>query len=316
MSTVPDLLKHLGGAPVGSASNYAGWWGQTVYFVDYDNGTAGAAGTEMDAPQKNLATAISNANKHDVIYIRPRDPAETSGDPNYITPASAANWAIPTGKYGMSLIGTGVGLGMPGRWYTYLRGESTVTASPTLDISSCFTTLENLSFHRGASTVGQVRSMFTDATRYGFGNTINNCLFRFGDAAGAVVSNAAWYDTIQNSTFLRCRIGINIGSSNSVPTGVTIIGNDFIGLTTDIDADIFINDADRILIRDCYFNHAVPAHASGSYLRYIYAATAATGLVANCFTGAVDPTVADNMTLNGILYSNIWGDGVGPFVDA
>jgi hypothetical protein len=316
MSKVPDMMEHLGGVPVASANKYAGWWGQTVYFVDYDNGTVGASGLEMDTPQKNLATAISKANKWDVIYIRPRDPSETGGDTNYITPATAANWEIPTGKYGISLIGTGVGLGMPGRWQTYLRGESTVTSSPTLDIKSCCTTVENLAFHRGASTVGQVRSMFTNAVRYGFGNTISNCLFRYADGAGGFISDAAWYDTVQNSTFLRCRIGIYITSGNSVPTGITITGNDFIGLTTDIDADIFINDADRILIKDCYFNHAVPAHASGSYLRYIYAATAATGLVANCYTGAVDPTVADNMTLNGILYSNIWGDGVGPFVDA
>ena len=96
MSIVPDKLYHLGGVAVGSSRDYEGWWGGETFFVDYDNGTTGVRGDEMDRPQKHLRIAINNSGTDSTIYVRPR--AFASGtygeDPQQITPDTAASFVI------------------------------------------------------------------------------------------------------------------------------------------------------------------------------------------------------------------------------
>ena len=149
MSTSPDRLFHMGGAPV-SGNPYLGMWGESTYFVDYDNGTTGGSGKTPASASKHLETAISNADANDVIYVRPRTPATTSWDPNYIIPSSTSNWTIPYTKHGLAIIGTGYGRGQGSQFYTYLRGTGTATATPALDINAPWTLIENLSFHDGS----------------------------------------------------------------------------------------------------------------------------------------------------------------------
>ena len=285
------------------------------YYVDPTNGDDTNAGTSTFSHLKNLATALTKSIAGDVIYIRPKVPDTTGGDPTAITPATAANWSIPYAKHGVSIIGTGPGRAPAGAQMTLLQGHASVTSSPVLDIAAPYCNIENLGFKRGGSTVGQVMSKTDASTRFAFATTFYKCWFRLGQSVGALITDAAWYDQIIKCTFSGCSVGILIGAGNSVPVGILIDGCDFEALAADVTADIKTSGAvTRILMKNLTFNHAVPS--GGSPNKYVSVAAASTGLIANCFTGAADPTVADNMTLNSILYSNIWGDGVGPFVDA
>jgi len=313
MSVAPNLLRHLGGVPVASAANFAAWWGRKMWFVDYDSGTTGAYGNDMLSPQKNLKTILDHTDfgAGDGVFIKPRTPDVSGGDPAAITPASAVNWTIANADHSVSLIGTGLG-----GYITRLQGHGSVTAYPTLQINAPFVCLENLGLRRGASTSGIVK-IYSAASAYNFGCVLKNCHIRLADAAGGVIIESAWYTKLLDCTFSSCRIGVYIGASISVPAEIVIAGGEFIGLTSEIDGNIFSSGAvTRISVHDMIMNHAVPAFSGGSIARYIKFSATSTGLVANISTGAVDPTVADNMTLNGVLYSNIWGDGVGPFVDA
>jgi len=90
MSIVPDGLYQYGGVPVAS-DRFAGWWGNDVWFVDYDNGvrTSQKGKNDIENPQKDLYQAITDASAEDVIYVRPRK--ALTGEwytAFYMTPAS------------------------------------------------------------------------------------------------------------------------------------------------------------------------------------------------------------------------------------
>jgi hypothetical protein len=311
-SVAPNLLQHLGGVPVASAGNFAGWWGRKIWFVDFDSGTTGAYGNDMLKPQKNLKTILDHSDfgPGDGVFIKPRTPDTTGGDPNAITPAAAANWSIAYADHNVHLIGTGVG-----GYMTRLQGHASVTASPTLTVNAPFVVLENLGFRRGGSTSGIVKFVTNASTGYSFGSIMNYCHLRLADSAGGVIIESAWYTKILNTEFSSCNRGLVIGASNSVPVEIVVDWCKWISAVGDVTADIFASGAvTRISISNFIMNHAVPS--GGSPNRYVSIGATSTGTIVNGSTGAVDPTIADNMTLNGVLYSNIWGDGVGPFVDA
>ena len=325
MSTFPDGLFQFGGAPVGGG-RYEGMWEGKAHFVDYDNGTSGADGHSAKSPGKYLQTAIDQASPWDVIYIRPRDPAYSAGGgANYHLPESTTNWNVPYTAYGLSLIGAGIGRGNT-IMATYLRGGAVTTDEPVLELRSCWNNIENLAFHNGASDEAQIKSLAAASAAAGraYANTYNNCIFRFGEdlvennLQGAIHIDSSSYEGIYNCIFQACPAGIVLRSIQGTITGLVVSGCIFTGTAAQVQYDIYCGGGvANITIKDCYFNHAVPSktvyHATN---RYIHFGAASTGLVANCFTGAVDATVAGNLTLNGVLYSNIRTDGVGPMVDA
>lgn len=313
MTNFPDMVTQFGGSPI-SSGRYDGMWGSKVWFVDYDNGSAGSQGKKPTDAQKYLDTILDKAGEWDVIYLRPRDPDTSGGDPQSILPLSTtANFDVASTQHGLSLIGTGIGNNAA--YSARIQGASGVTEA-AITVNAPYVNIENLGIRKGSSTAG---SLYVTAAA--FASSVNNCHFRLGgtkaSSVGAVIIDSAWYNKITNSVFSACPIGIVLAATTSAPQEIVITGCEFNGGASAIDADIFsTGTVTRILIRDCYFDHAVPAVSAGDKVRYIKFSAASTGLVANCFTGAVDPTVADNMTLDGVLYSNIWGDGVGPFVDA
>ena len=308
-------VKFLGAVELGNT------WREPI-FVDNDNGLDGAFnGRSTSKPYLNLAKGLTEAAAFDVIYIKPKAPEAGTppylgGDPGPITPATAVNWVIPYTKHGVQIVGCGVGRGAAGIQQTLLKGHAGVTAYPVLDIRAPYCNIENLGFKRGGSTSGLVRSSFLNSSAYqAFATTFYKLWLRLADAAGGIVTDSAWYDKIEKCIFSSCARAILIGASNSVPVGLSIEECDFDALVAEVTADIYTTGAvTRITMKKLNFNHAVPS--GGAPNRYVSVAAASTGLISNCFTGAVDPTIADNMTLNGILYSHIWGDGVGPFVDA
>jgi len=308
-------------------------WGAKTHYVDFDNGAVGHnVGATSSSPKnavKHLQDAIDHCNAWDVIYVRPRNPAAGSGEgggANYITPVSTSNWTVPYTKYGLSIIGAAPGNGRNAAQLTHLRGGAVTTAAPVMCVTSCWNNFENLAFHSGASLESQLQLKRTaTVTDRAYGNSVTNCTFRFGAGLianhlqGCIHIESSSYDKILNCTFCAAPVGVMIRTSVGSVQHLQIIGCEFQGTAAEITCDIASpgGTLTNLCVKECTFGHAVPALVSiVPLVRYIYIGAASTGLVSDCQTGAVDPTIADNMTLNGVLYSNIWGDGVGPFVDA
>ncbi len=309
MSTFPDGIFQYGGMPVGGGQ-YGAMWGSKVLFVDYDNGAEGGLGTSPKGACKYLQSAIDLASAWDVIYVRPRTPDSTGGDPARILPLSTTNNSIAYTKHGISIIGTGTGQGSAGQAQTVISAGDTTTTTPALDIKAPFTTIENIGFKPGASTVGHIWSKTDASTRYAFQNTFYKCWFRDGDAthtaSGALVNDAAWYDNIIGCTFSGCARGIVIGASNSTPAGIVIRACDFDAAIASVTADIYTSGAvTRILITKCNFNHVLPT--GGSPNKYVSIASASTGLISDSYFGVADATIANSLTLNGIGNAHLWG---------
>jgi hypothetical protein len=277
--------------------------------VDYDNGSDSNDGKSTRNPFQNLATAISAAGEWDVIYVRPRDPNTSSGDPYNITPASATNWSIASTKHGLSIIGCGVGFGKSANYQTGLQGYSAVTTS-TLTINAPFCFIQNLNFRQGSSTTAAVKASFSDGgSDKAFGVGIYGCTFwqiSSSATSGALCMDSAWHSSVIKCHFAKCYRALYIGASNSVPVGMVVDECDFAGLTTDVSADIYTPGAvSNILIKRCYFNHALPA--AGSPNLYVSIGATSTGLIADSFFGVADATIANSLTLNGITNAHLWG---------
>lgn len=292
-------------------------WEGKSHFVDFDNGVDGADGISAKSTGKHLQDAIDQSTPWDVIYVRPRDPAAGSGEgggANYITPESTSNWSIPYTSYGLSIIGTGPGNGRNAAQITHLRGGAVTTAAPVMCVKSCWNNFENLAFHSGASLESQLQLKRTaTATDRAYGNSVTNCSFRFGAGLianhlqGGIHIESSSYDKILNCTFSASPIPIVVRTSAGSVQHLQIIGCEFQSTAAETCCDVFsAGTLTNFLLKDCTFGHAVPALASVVISgKYIYFGAACTGLVSNCITGAADPTIADNMTLNGVLYSNI-----------
>jgi hypothetical protein len=307
-----------------AVQQYSAWNG--TKYVDNDDGADGDNGESENAAYLNLQTAINASAVWGKIFIRPRknpvaadspNAVYLAGDADYHLPATAANWYIPYTKHGLHLIGCGNGQGQAGQYQTYLRGHGSVTTTPTLDIKAPLVTLENLAFHAGASTVGQVRSKFYDTTAWqSFACTFYKCLFRLADGAGALILDAAWSSVVKLCTFLSCQIGIYIGTSNSVPKRIHIDDCRFQGLTSEIECDIYgVGGVINILMENLKMNHTLPN--TGTIKKFIAFAVASTGQFMNSTIGATATTAGTNTTLNGVGYSKIYcGTNIGLMTNA
>lgn len=307
MSGTPDLLTHLGGVPVASASRYAGWWGANHRFVDFDNGTAGSAGNDgMESPAKYVDIALADAVAWDVIYIRPRTPDVAGGDPQGITPSSTTNLSIPNTKYGISLIGTGLGI-LPSQaaYQTRIQGDGTTTTTSPLTVLAPYVAIENLSFKRGASTGVPLVDLSSVSGAYAFACSIDRCQFHMGNgtaaASAAVLIASHWYAAITNNHFERCGCGIGLTSILSNPAGVSIVGNTFNQVTASNYGDIVsgATACNRIKISDNIFEQADPTVGTTVYI--YMAGSANTGIVSNNYFGTATLVTATIMTLGGLL---------------
>lgn len=307
MSTTDGMLNHMGGVPVGTQRFY-GWWSGTSYFVDYDSGVDANTGLGPAKAKKNLATALSLAVAGDVIYIRPRPVLAADTDPQYIVPATAANWNVPRTKYNLSIVGAGPQLGSGQIHQTYLRGESTVTGatlgSSTLTVRAPYCSIENLAFHLGGSTRGQVE-FYGDgtSTANAWGSSVSNCLFRFGatDFGGLYIVDS-WYCGAYKSHFYRNQVGVRGVASQSTLRGIKVKNCEFDGDTTALDANIALTGSgiDWGLIDSCRFNNGLPALSAGAHGVYInVGATTANyaSMISDCYFNIADLNTSTDLTL-------------------
>jgi hypothetical protein len=312
ISSFPGLVTQNGGQVL--SPNYCGMWGNKVRFVDYDNGTTGSVGETPDAAAKNLQTVIDSCSEWDTIYIRPRDPDSAGGDPQAILPASTTNWSITYGKHGLSLIGTGLGVGMRQANMTRLQASTTVQATATMTCYAPYVNFENLTFRRGGGTLAglKIEGQTSGGSGYAFNTVVNNCGFwKIGATAtqGALYYESAWHCLTANSWFEECAKGIGHGVSGSSIVGINVIGCTFSGVDTTIDTDIYATGGSTIsavLIDRCLFAHDIPALASGNlYNKYIDFATA-SGLISNSCFGSETETIATNMDRSNCDVVNCW----------
>lgn len=310
MTTFGDQVKQYGGVPVGS-NGYHGWWGNDLWFVDYDNGSEGNTGKTPTKAFKHLATALDKVGAGDTIYIKPRTCADKSGgNSSYILPEAGENWTVPYDVDSISLIGTSPCRGEAGAYHTYLRGSATaITDEAVLKVRAPFCNLENLSFHRGVATKAEVWFYHYGTTNdYGYGGSVYNCLFRLASGAsstaahGLVIDGAFWTD-VRHCYFDRCMSGITIYSGWQEPDDIHIVGCVFTGQAAERSADIWIyGGVDNIDIDSCRFPNTTP---SGGLNYYIYVQTAGTGQVSNCYSGLNHATTG--FSLNGLIITNSYG---------
>jgi len=315
MSTFPDGVFEYGGKPAGGRP-LAMWPAEKVRFVDFDNGTVRGGGLSPSNAYKYLDTAISDAGHNDVIYIRPRSPELGAagvgpyygGDPGDITPQTAStNWTIAYTKYGLSLIGTGTGVGVPGAQQTNLQGDSTITSTPVLTINAPYVTVENLGFKPGASTTGLIKQSFTDnAVDQAFANSYYRVWFRNVDAAAgySLKIDAGSYDNVIGCNFSGHATGILLWSINSNVNRLIVRDCDFETAPGTAKCHIQSTGAiTRVLFDRLTMMGTIPT--GGAPNLYISIAAASTGMFSNSFIGAAATTVATNTTLNGINYSDV-----------
>lgn len=310
MTTFADGLFQYGGAPVGRNTDYAGWWGEDVFFVDYKNGARGVLGKKINEPTKDLADALTNSTSGATIFMRPHtDPHVHGRDPREITPYSgtALNWTIPYAKHHISIIGTGKlskgGLANE----TLLRGYRGAT-TPTLRIAGAYATVENLCFRYNLPVTAQNNACIeidnkTETTDAGYAATINNCTFReysyASNGHGAIVVESSRWNAVLNCTFYDAWCGIWLGSSKNTVIGFAAEGNTFIADASDVGNDIRIPDAQHMDIKKNSFQHAQPS--AGAPNLYVYCAGTATGTFEDNFLATTEATIGIACGLSNIV---------------
>jgi len=312
MSNFPDMVTQFGGMPVGG-NRYNGMWGGTVWFVDYDNGGVGAVGRKPSDAGKYLDDAIAAAGPNDTIYIRPRSPELGAGgagpyyggDPGDILPKSTSNWTIPWTAYGLSIIGTGSGVGQARASVTNLQGASGATTA-VVSLNAPFCSIENIGVKTGSSTTALIKQkMADDSVTQAFHNSYYNVWFRNTGSSPGLIIDSGSYDVVEGCTFSGCAYGVIYQSYNAVPVAQVLSNSNFDNTAAGSYDDVSSTGGlTRALITGCNFNHAEPS--GGGHSKYIYMATTSTGLISSCYTGSSDATVATNFTLNGLTYSNCW----------
>lgn len=321
MTTAPDGLKQFGGVPV-SSDNFAGWWGNDVWFVDFDNGTrADGLGKDMANPQKDLYRAITDSGAGDAIYIRPRTTLGDRGtSATSITPAAteAVNWVIPQTKNHLSIIGTGTN--SPLENGVKLEGYTSSTTATVL-VYAPYVTFENIGFQ--ADSAAQVHGLlttqaFAPGTEDGYSCTVNRCNFHVYKPAAsqdaALVFDSGRYNQCLNSSFWHNYVGVKLSSGAKVNHGNLIRNCDFWGATGDVDSDIRTADADHVLIDGNRFHHDCPALSAGSYLKYIHVVTA-EGLICHNFFASTDASFAADNAPGNMKHCHNFSDQSASFFD-
>jgi hypothetical protein len=314
MSTFPDGVFEYGGKPAGGRP-LAMWPSEKVRFVDFDHGSVRGGGLSPSDACKYLDTAIADAGHNDVIYIRPRSPELGAGgagpyyggDPGDITPQTAAtNWTIAYTLYGLSLIGTGAGFGHPGATQTCLQGGTTA-GTPVLTINAPYVTLENLGFKPGSSTTGLIHAKFyDDSVTQAWAQSYYKLWLRNVDAqAGySIRLDATSYDSIIGCYFSGHALGLSLYSGNANLARLVVRDCDFETAPATATAHIASSGVvTRVLFDRLTMMGTIPT--GGSPNKYIYIASASTGMFSNSFIGAAETTVATNTTLNGLNYSDV-----------
>ena len=295
------------GRPVSAGGGYdfSGWWGNDIWFVDYDNGSTGWEGRAMDSPATNLYQCLNVAGAGDTIFVRPRTTVGTVGSNNeVITPATteAANWTIAQGQHDLSIIGTSRNQGLA---HGVMFQSYASLTTPTINVLAPFCTIENIGVKGIAAQVanGLIQGYsYTPGTHDGYGLTIDNCQINVYQSSngGGVVFDSGRYCRLLNTDFWHCRAGVELASTAGNINGSVVQNCNFFGQDTDIDVDILLGDNTHTWIDGCNFLHDVPAKAGGSRAKYIQSLGTSEGVVSRCTFGSETAVKATDNTLSNL----------------
>jgi len=292
------------GVPI-AGSNYAGWWGKDVWFVDDESGSDGYSGNEPTQAKKTIQAAITAAGKADTIFLKPRE-IDTSIHSNhgYYTGTNI----IPTGKTGLAIIGTGRGIGIGSAVQCMIEPDAASTDT-TITVQSPAVTIENVGVKAVASGSGAIYASASVAQAYGL--TVSNCFFKdylgASSSVGSIHLVTTHWTTIQHCYFKECGVAIHHNSAVAAVRNIVIKDCDFVGAAGDWGQDIRLGDVTEMVIDSCRFAHAQPT--AGTRKMYIdMLGTGGTGMISNCRFGVAATTQATVANLKGtVLMSDAFG---------
>ncbi len=309
MTTFGDQVKQFGGVPVSSV-NYAGWWGNDVWFVDDINGNDGNTGKSPTAAKKTIQAVINIAGPQDTIFLRPRDISTGRyHEHGYYT----GTLNIPATNYSLSIIGTGNGArGVGANIQCAIEADSAATAATITVKAPCFN-IENVMVKQinEATTAGAINAVSTFGTQQAWGLTVSNCMFKDFQSAGSGLAtihiDTAHWATIQHCIFREADMAINLLSTEAAIRGAVIRDCDFWGNAADVSNDIRVGDCKNLLIDKCKFLHALPTGAAPLiYINFVGAA--AVGIISNCMFSTTDADEANAVNLAGsVIMANCYG---------
>ena len=305
LTAYPNGISSFGIPQMGSARY--GWKdASNTYFVDGTDGSDDNTGKEPGCAFLTVEAGIAAMNAYDVLYIMENAFPASGSDPTAYIPASV-NHTIPLANAGTAIVGVSHA-GQVGYPMTpYIMGVD-ATATALITVSAPLVAIENIHLSGGwanarTTTAGIAAPDNVTATSMGQGLSIHNCSFEDLEAVtpggaggypnGGISIQGTWYTVINHCRFRNCVSGITVISA-SVTTVCTTIENCIFhaDTATDVNVDIYYycQGSSGLLIKDCYFPHLIPAHASGDTLRYIKVAAGESGLITNCHVGGVQGT--------------------------
>ncbi len=309
MSTFPDMLRQFGGAPVGGG--YHGWWGRDIWFVDDDSGSDGNSGQKPEKAFKTIQKAINSASLQDTIYLKPRE-IGGAAYPGYSAHGYyTGTLSVPQGKAGLSIIGTGKGVGIGSKVQVMIEPASGSTDS-TLTVASPAFTIENCGLKAVTSATGAiVADRGASVTTSAYGLTVSNCFFKdfkaTGGSTGTINLISTHWSTIQHCIFREAGMAINLSSGLVKINGPVIRDCTFTGVASDWSVDIRVGDVKGIEIDSCRFLHATPTGGRNIYIDNV--GTAVSGIMSNLYFADTSATASNYFNIpDAIEYAGCWAN--------
>lgn len=288
MSTVPDMLFELGGAPVGG-NKYRNPFA-THYFVDGNsgNGNDGFDGKSPSTAKATIQSAVTAAGVGDVIYVRPKTYTVGVGHARY-----EERVTIALAQSDLSIIGAGYSRNNE----FGVRMKADGTTLYCMDISGPSCHIENIGFftssatntiivrnnggtgtQRGSDGITIYNCHFKDATTLiqgGQAGRIINCVFLYGGGIQLTIATGAV--TGYNQQIKDCHF---MDTNGAQPTGPYISGT---GAHTY-----------SLLIKDCDFEQ-IPSSAKFVDL----GGTLNTGLMTRCYFNSDNVHLTNDLKMGG-----------------
>jgi hypothetical protein len=323
------------GVPIrgGGSQRFTGWWGKS-YFVDYDNGNNGDNGLSTGKAKKDLQRALNLMAINDVVYVRNREQDITSTDGETILPESTANWSVAEAQTHISIIGASNVSHIPyqgGGYSVILKGNGTSNTTAVMDVQGSFCLIENLGFHRGASTAGGLIALTGNSTSLrAVGAVVSNCLFRLysNNSEAAIYNLDNWFSNIYSCDFHDCNVGVMYRGNNSTIRRNRLDSCIFRNQTAaSVSANVLFsgsNGQDNTVANTDFLGEIPTAtdHTSVATASFILANEAIQGTVSNCRFPRDTTEGTVGITANGLALVDIkqalWvgGDHAGGFVGA
>jgi len=291
MPNYPDMVTHMGGAPVGGARFSSPW--ATHYFVDATDGTAGGSGLTPADALSTIQAAVTASTGGDVIYIRPQVYTLGTGFARYtedITVAQASTTGTGTEANANKSI-----IGVTQRQYPSdmlgVRTKYATAAHGGWNIEVPATHIEGIGHFAEDATTYAMFFESNGATRTkGFdGSSMYNVMVKGKQVAIGSATGGSGDMSIVNCKF-QCKYDgtgtplIALTGSAGAVNRLSIISCDFIGGNAANYSTSVITGAAPVssfVMRDCHFSQTPD---TGAYINI--AGTTSSGVISNCFFGS------------------------------